>query len=109
MANSAALFDSWKHVYKLPRADRATDILFGDDTPFSNEELQLFCDVYSKHGVQIPWKTGEVAVLDNFLWSHGRPEIPLKAGERRELGVILGMLIEKLDYNPDAPFASRAN
>jgi hypothetical protein len=58
--------------------------------------------------IEVPWETGEAAVLDNILWSHGRPEMTLNPGERRDLGVVLGTLIDKHDYNPDAPFASRS-
>jgi hypothetical protein len=39
MANSTAWFDSWENAYKIPRHERAMDIRYGDDTPFTDEEL----------------------------------------------------------------------
>ena len=38
----------------------------------------------------IPWKVGDVVVLDNYKWLHGRPVLHLKEGEKRTLGVQLG-------------------
>jgi hypothetical protein len=47
-------------------------------------------DVYDRFGVPINWKTGDVAIVCNWRWAHGRPSIHLNSGEQRELGVLIG-------------------
>lgn len=64
--------------------------MFGDGTDFTREELQTFVDVYDAHGVQLDWNKGDIAVVCNHRWAHGRPRFELLPGQRRELGVVLG-------------------
>ena len=41
-------------------------------------------------GYPIKWQKGDIAVVCNWRWAHGRPKITLDENERRELGVVLG-------------------
>ena len=63
---------------------------FGDDSALSRDELQQFVDLYDRFGTPIDWRVGDVAVVDNYRFAHGRPGIHLEAGEARTLGVLLG-------------------
>ena len=90
VADHGMWFDTWPLVQHLPYEDRPLNLTFGDDTPMSREELQLFVDIYDRHGSPIKWEKGDVAVICNYRFAHGRPEVHLEDGEVRELGVIVG-------------------
>jgi len=89
-------FDTWPGVGLLSPEDRPLCITYGDDTHFSYDELQQFVDIYDKYGVAIPWNKGDIGVICNYRWAHGRPIYDLQdASEQRELGVILGQVFER--------------
>ena len=76
--------------------------MWGNDTPFTLEEKQIWTNAYDMFGIPLAWQGGgEVAVLDNMLYAHGRPGIHLKAGEQRELGVMLGRLYQLQETRDD--------
>ena len=47
-------------------------------------------DCYDKNGVPILWEKGDIAMVCNWRWAHGRPTYDLLPGEKRDLGVIIG-------------------
>lgn len=95
IADDGEWFDSWPALRDIPQEDRPMDMLFGDDSPISLEEKQLWTDVYDNFGIPLAWKPGDVAVLCNMRFAHGRPGIALLPGEKRELGVMLGPRFER--------------
>lgn len=100
LADDSIWFDTWPGVMQLPTmhdyenataAERPLKLLFGDDSEFSREELQQFLDVYDDFGMPIYWdKVGDIAIMCNWRWAHGRPAFELLPGEQREIGVVLG-------------------
>lgn len=90
IADDGAWFDTWPMVQHIPYDERPLKLTFGDLTEMTREEKQLFIDVYDRYGVPINWNVGDVAVVCNWRWAHGRPGIHLDAGEERELGVVIG-------------------
>jgi len=90
VADHGMWFDTWPLVMHLPYDERPLNLTFGDDTPMSREELQLFVDIYDNYGTPIKWQQGDVAIICNYRFAHGRPEIVLNDNEQRELGVIVG-------------------
>ncbi|MFT5520738.1 MAG: hypothetical protein ACI9IA_001334 [Enterobacterales bacterium] len=90
VADHGMWFDTWPLVMHLPYDERPLNLTFGDDTPMSREELQLFVDIYDNYGTPIKWQQGDVAIICNYRFAHGRPEIILNDNEHRELGVIVG-------------------
>ena len=101
MADDGAWFDTWPLVQHLPPEDRPLKLTFGDLTEMSREEKQLFIDIYDRHGIPIPWKVGDVALICNYRFAHGRPGIHLKEGEDRELGVLIGESFNRLQTFED--------
>lgn len=100
IADDGMWFDAWPKVMHLPYEDRPLKLTFGDDSPLSLDEKRLFVDIYDRFGLPIDWQVGDVAVVCNYRFAHGRPGIYLDAGEERELGVVIG---EGFDRVGDLP------
>ena len=83
----------YKH---LPYEHRPLSLLFGDNTEMSWERKQQFVDVYDKFGVPAAWQPGDLALVCNYRWAHGRPAIHLEDGEERQLGVMIGAAIQRV-------------
>lgn len=96
VADHGMWFDTWPLVMHLPYEERPLNLTFGDDTPMTREELELFVDIYDRHGTPIKWQQGDIAVVCNYRFAHGRPEVILENGEQRELGVIVGDTYERI-------------
>jgi hypothetical protein len=90
VADDGMWFDSWPKVMHLPFDERPLKLTFGDGTEMTLEEKQQFVDVYDQFGIPIDWNVGDIGIVCNFRFAHGRPGIHLQPGEERELGVIVG-------------------
>lgn len=90
IADDEVWFDSWPGMKDVPRDDRPLQLLFGDGSPMSKEEKKLFMEAYEKFGFPISWNKGDLAVICNYRYAHGRPKYELDPGEKRELAVIIG-------------------
>ena len=101
MADDGAWFDTWPLVQHLPADERPLKLTFGDLTEMTREEKELFIDIYDRHGIPIHWKVGDVGLICNYRFAHGRPGIHLKEGEDRELGVLIGESFRRLQTLED--------
>jgi len=101
VADHGMWFDTWPLVQHLPYADRPLDLTYGDGTPFTRDELIQFLAVYDRFGTPIDWNVGDVVVMCNYRFAHGRPGIELGHDERRELGVVLGADVERVGVRHD--------
>jgi len=101
VADHAIWFDTWPLLQHLPNEHRPLDLTFGDGSAFTRDELQQFVDVYDAFGTPIDWNVGDVAVICNHRFAHGRPGIDLAEGERRDLGVVLGASFERVGVRHD--------
>jgi hypothetical protein len=100
LADHGMWFDTWPLVQHLPFADRPLHMTFGDDTDFTRDELEQFIKIYDDFGTKVDWSQGDVAVICNYRFAHGRPEIYLESGERRTLGVMLGEQFDRIGQLP---------
>lgn len=96
IADDGMWFDTWPKVMHLPYDQRPLKLTFGDDSEMTREEKALFVDIYDRFGLPIDWRVGEVAVICNYRWAHGRPGIQLNAGEQRDLGVLIGESFDRV-------------
>ncbi|WP_199609978.1 TauD/TfdA family dioxygenase [Flocculibacter collagenilyticus] len=91
--NQAHLF----HVTALPESIR-NDIIalrgeenvprntyYGDGTPISEADLNTIKAIYEKNMIKFSWQKGDLMLLDNMLFTHGRTPF---SGERK---VLVGM------------------
>jgi hypothetical protein len=99
-------FDFWPGINRLNQQDRQLSYVFGDGEELTEAECLQISKAYTKYGIEIPWKTGDVGIMCNFRFAHGRPPYSLNPGEKRELGVILGPFHTRAGPRPDAPNAT---
>lgn len=90
LADHGMWFDTWPLVQHLPYEERPLHMTFGDDSEISADEIQQWIDLYDEFGMPLDWREGDVGVICNYRWAHGRPGIRLADGEQRKLGVVLG-------------------
>ena len=96
VADDGMWFDTWPNVMHLPYDERPLALTFGDGSEMTREEKQQFVDVYDQFGIPVDWKVGDVVVICNYRFAHGRPGIHLDNGEERELGVLIGDAFERV-------------
>ncbi len=101
VADDGMWFDAWPRVMHLPYDQRPLRLTFGDGTTMTREEKRQFVAVYDRFGQPLDWKPGDVAVVCNYRFAHGRPGITLDDGESRELGVIIGEKFDRVGALPD--------
>ena len=63
-----AAFRGWKDA----RNSGEKSICFGDGSAIESSHMALAIDLADKLTFDIPWQSGDVALLDNFLVMHGR-------------------------------------
>ena len=100
IADDGMWFDAWPNVMHLPYDERPLKLTFGDGSELSREEKQTFVDVYDRFGIPIEWSVGDIAIVCNYRFAHGRPSIHLDEGEARELGVLIGEAYERVGDLP---------
>ena len=101
IADNAMWFDAWPNVMHLPNHERPLKMTFGDDSEMSREECEIFADIYDQFGIPIRWQVGDIAIVCNYRFAHGRPGIHLADGEERELGVLIGESFDRLRCRAD--------
>lgn len=78
-----AAFQGWKDV----RNDPSKAITFGDGTPLDAAAARTAAAMADELSFDIPWRRGDVALVDNFVTMHGRRTF---AGTRRVLASLIG-------------------
>lgn len=96
IADDGMWFDAWPNVMHLPYDERPLALTFGDGSEMTSEEKRLFVDVYDRAGMPVDWRVGDVVIVCNYRFAHGRPGIHLQDGEARELGVLIGESYERV-------------
>lgn len=95
VADDGMWFDTWPKVMHMPYEERPLKLTFGDLSELSRDEKRQFVDVYDRFGIPIRWTPGDIAIVCNYRFAHGRPGIHLDEGESRELGVLIGEPFER--------------
>ena len=101
VADDAMWFDTWPNVMHLPNHERPLALTFGDGSEMTRDEKHLFVDIYDRFGIPVDWREGDIVVICNYRFAHGRPGIHLDAGEERELGVLIGDAFERIGHLDD--------
>ena len=69
-ANDHEMREYFAKNYKSDEIPRNT--FFGDGTPISEATLDHIRQVYKKVEIAFPWRKGDLLLLDNLLYAHGR-------------------------------------
>jgi alpha-ketoglutarate-dependent taurine dioxygenase len=77
-----AAFRGWKDA----RNAAEKSIRFGDDSEISAEAMAKAIEIGDTLSFDIPWQTGDIALVDNFLVMHGRRPFE---GQRRVLASLI--------------------
>jgi hypothetical protein len=101
LADHGMWFDTWPLVQHLDYEQRPLHMTFGDDSEISPAEIQQWIDLYDEFGMPLNWRRGDVGVICNYRWAHGRPGIRLADEEVRKLGVVLGDQYDRVGVRPD--------
>ncbi|MEM6710776.1 MAG: TauD/TfdA family dioxygenase [Pseudomonadota bacterium] len=100
IADDSAWFDAWPSVMHLAPEDRPLKLTFGNGEELTASEIRQFIDIYDDFGMPIEWNAGDIAIVCNYRFAHGRPAIHLAEGERRELGVMIGAAFDRVEALP---------
>ncbi|MEM1289211.1 MAG: TauD/TfdA family dioxygenase [Pseudomonadota bacterium] len=100
IADDSVWFDAWPNVMHLPHEERPLKLTFGNGDDITPEQVRQFIDLYDDFGMPIEWAQGDIAIVCNYRFAHGRPAIHLGPGERRELGVMIGASFERVEALP---------
>lgn len=101
LADHGMWFDTWPLVQHLPYEERPLHMTFGDDSEISDDEIRQWIDLYDEFGTPIDWSPGDVGIICNYRFAHGRPGIHLADGEARRLGVVLGDQYDRVGVRTD--------
>lgn len=85
--NQAHLFHQSANDPELQEFFKDTDPMalprnafYGDGQPFQSKDLQKIREAYKRAEITFPWQRGDLLILDNILYCHGRK---LFEGERK--------------------------
>ena len=101
VADDGMWFDGWPKVMHLPFEERPLKLTFGDGTEMTRAEKQEWVSLYDDYGIPIKWNVGDIAIICNYRFAHGRPGITLGDGEARDLGVLIGQAYDRVGDLPD--------
>ena len=77
-----AAFRGWQDA----RNNSEKSICYGDDSPISNDDMAVVIKLADELTFDIPWQTGDVVLVDNFVTMHGRRPF---GGQRRVLASLV--------------------
>jgi hypothetical protein len=77
-----AAFRGWQDARNVGEKS----ICFGDNSPISNEDMEVVIRLSDLLTFDIPWQTGDIVLVDNFMTMHGRRPFE---GQRRVLASLV--------------------
>ena len=77
-----AAFRGWQDA----RNNSEKSICYGDDSPISNDDMAVVIKLADELTFDIPWQTGDIVLVDNFVTMHGRRPFE---GQRRVLASLV--------------------
>ena len=77
-----AAFRGWQDARNVGEKS----ICFGDNSPISNEDMEVVIRLSDLLTFDVPWQTGDIVLIDNFVTMHGRRPFE---GQRRVLASLV--------------------
>jgi len=88
-ADSEEWFRTWPGFENLTPEDSPMRMSYGGGAPILDEERRLWWEAVRAETYDVKWETGDVLVVCNFRWSHGR-KTPRFGSAGRSLLLALG-------------------
>jgi len=68
-----SFFDDYDDYYHtLPLIERPLHSLWGNGDEFSADEIASVRQLYRRNAIRFAWAAGDVIIVDNLWWAHGR-------------------------------------
>ena len=77
-----AAFRGWQDARNVGEKS----ICYGDNSPISNEDMEVVIRLSDLLTFDVPWQTGDIVLIDNFVTMHGRRPFE---GQRRVLASLV--------------------
>ena len=77
-----AAFRGWQDARNVSEKS----ICYGDNSPISNQDMEVVISLSELLTFDVPWQTGDIVLVDNFLTMHGRRPFE---GKRRVLASLV--------------------
>jgi hypothetical protein len=77
-----AAFRGWQDARNVGEKS----ICYGDNSPISNEDMEVVIRLSDLLTFDVPWQTGDIVLVDNFMTMHGRRPFE---GQRRVLASLV--------------------
>lgn len=77
-----AAFRGWQDARNVGEKS----ICYGDNSPISNEDMEVVIRLSDLLTFNVPWQTGDIVLVDNFMTMHGRRPFE---GQRRVLASLV--------------------
>lgn len=91
----SSIYNGWDPYDKMDTNMRPWNTSWGDGSPISLDEIEAIDDLSDDLAMAVADRTGDILVLDNFAYSHGR--LPYRG--KRELGVMIGDPVNPAEIN----------
>lgn len=95
MARLGRAFDDRPPYNGLPNDERPYHVTYADGSEFSSADLDTLARIFARYSIVIPWRPGDIAVLDSIAWPHARPPYRLQRGEQRRIGVLVSEPVQR--------------
>ena len=105
VADDSIWFNSWPGFEKMPCFDNLTDatpqerplkMTLGNGREFTRLELQELINVYGKSSIRVDWEKGDIVIICNYRFAHGRPRHNTERDGEREIRVCLGPVFDRI-------------
>ena len=68
-----SFFDDYDDYYDtLPLIERPLHSLWGNGDEFAADEIAVVKQLYQQNAIRFEWAAGDVIIVDNLWWAHGR-------------------------------------
>ena len=94
LADSEEWFRSWPLLGEWKDSELPLHMTYGDGAPIKSEEREKWWRAVHANCMRVDWKKGDLLVLCNLRWAHGRPEA-ISSSLGRKINVTFGSRLRR--------------
>eukprot|EP01084_Bolivina_argentea_P101274 181613_1 len=88
-------FDCFQEYNKFTLNQRPTHTKWGNDEEINQHEYDLMSEIYNQYAIDIELEKGDIIIIDNLLWAHGRTSFVDDPNNKRLIGAVLFDKVER--------------